>query len=68
MDYFDITKHFGSAGSAAQAANLTRQAVSYWKSAGVPAPRQLQFKNLTKGSLRLSKDAEAELRELGILL
>lgn len=67
MDYSDIERHFGSATEAAKAAKLTRQAVSYWKAAGVPAPRQLQFKNLTKGKLMVSKEAEAELRELGLI-
>jgi len=60
-----LIEHYpGGVAEAAQRLLVTRQAVSKWlKCQEIPALRQLQIRDLTRGELRPSR---AALRELGL--
>lgn len=52
MTHQDLVDHFGNANKAAKALGYSRQAVSQWKSNGIPFEAQYRIQMKTKGRLR----------------
>lgn len=57
MDYDDVIRHFKTPGEAADALGLTRAAISYWRTHGIPVGRQALIQLQTKGRLRADDEA-----------
>jgi hypothetical protein len=58
MTHDDLVTHFGNASRAARALGFSRQAVSQWKSRGIPFESQYRIQMKTKGRLRASLPPE----------
>jgi len=63
MTYDELIRHYGSAMNAADAINVSRQAVHRWKENGVPIEQQILYEVDSKGALLA--DLPAEIRVFG---
>jgi hypothetical protein len=58
----DVIKHFGSQHKVAKALNLSQPSVWLWVKRGrVPARRQAQLCALSRGKLKMSREAKSEI-------
>lgn len=58
MTYFDLVTQYGNANRAAKALGFSRQALSRWKSSGIPFESQFRIQMKTKGRLKASLPPE----------
>jgi hypothetical protein len=54
MEYDDVAEFYGNASKAAEKLGLTRQAVSKWRTRGIPFEQQFRIQLKTKGRLKAS--------------
>jgi DNA-binding transcriptional regulator YdaS (Cro superfamily) len=52
MTFNQIVKHFGTAAEAARKLGISRAAVSFWKTHGIPHSKQLHIELVTDGKLK----------------
>lgn len=52
MTHQELVEHFGNANRAAKALGFSRQALSQWKSSGIPFESQYRIQIQTKGKLK----------------
>ena len=59
MQYTEVIAHYGTEHKAAEALNITRQAVNYWSASGgrVPELQAIKLHRLTRGRLRYDPSA-----------
>jgi len=55
MTYYQLKKHYGTAGKACAAVGLTAPRATVWRKKGVPINYQCQFELLTRGKLRADR-------------
>ena len=62
MNHADLITYYGSGQKAAEAVQVTRQAVHSWKRRPIPIAQQLEYELATKGALRASLPREIRER------
>lgn len=59
MDIEKVVDHFGGTQETCDALNVTKGAISQWRSDGIPELRQFQIEALTLGKFKAERQARA---------
>lgn len=58
MDVEKVVEHFGGTYETCKALNVTKGAISQWRSDGIPELRQFQIETLTKGKFKADRQQQ----------
>lgn len=62
MTYDELVEEYGNASQAASALGFSRQALSRWKTAGIPFESQFRIQMKTRGRLKANLPAERKTK------